>query len=95
LPGALVFSIFGGTGQLIANVIDRRPQSASQNEDGGLLRSKWSPVTFLSDQEYEKILEEKLLRVEAEIALVDDNIKELSVTEQKRQQQPKAQDPNA
>lgn len=34
-------------------------------------------MTFLSDKEYETILEEKLLRVEAEIAVVDDNIKEL------------------
>ncbi len=40
------------------------------------LQSKWSPVTPLSDEQYENILREKILQVEAEIALVDDRIEE-------------------
>lgn len=31
----------------------------------------------LTDQEYENILEEKLLRLDAEIAIIDDNVAEL------------------
>lgn len=39
--------------------------------------SKWIPLRTLSDQEYRWMLEEKLLSVEAEIALIDDKIQEL------------------
>lgn len=31
----------------------------------------------LTDQEYENVLEEKLLRLDAEIAIIDDNVAEL------------------
>jgi hypothetical protein len=43
----------------------------------GWLDSRWSPVKVLSDDEYEGMLQEKLLRLKAEIALVDENIVEL------------------
>ncbi|CAO1599182.1 hypothetical protein XANCAGTX0491_002922 [Xanthoria calcicola] len=39
-----------------------------------VLNSKWSPMKVLSDEQYETILREKLLRVEAEIAIVDEDI---------------------
>ena len=35
---------------------------------------KWSPMKVLSDEEYERMLQEKLLRVEAEIAVLDEKI---------------------
>ncbi|KAL8697650.1 MAG: hypothetical protein Q9201_007022 [Fulgogasparrea decipioides] len=38
------------------------------------LDSKWSPMKILSDEEYEKMLKQKLLRVEAEIAILDEDI---------------------
>ena len=47
-----------------------------------LAKKKWSPMTALSDEEYEKILSEQLLRIETDIALVDERIKELG--EEKR-----------
>jgi hypothetical protein len=86
----IFFSLFGGAGQLVANAIDWKPSSESATE--GFLKSKWSPVTFLTDEEYEKILEEKLLRVEVEIAIVDDNIKELRTAEESAKKQPTVQD---
>jgi hypothetical protein len=58
-------------------------ENKSDEPRGGILGSKYSPLTFLSDKEYETILEEKLLRIEAEIAVVDDNIKELRDKEAK------------
>lgn len=39
--------------------------------------SKWIPLRALSDQEYRDMLSEKLLGIEAEIALLDDKIEEL------------------
>lgn len=42
-----------------------------------MAESKWIPLRTLSDQEYRGMLREKLLSVEAEIALLDDKIQEL------------------
>jgi hypothetical protein len=35
---------------------------------------KWSPMEVLTDERYEEMLQEKLLKIEVEIALVDDRI---------------------
>lgn len=42
-----------------------------------MAQSKWIPLKSLSDDEYRGILGEKLLSIEAEIALIDDKIEEL------------------
>lgn len=52
-----------------------------------IFSSKWSPVTSISDQEYEKFLEKKLLKVEAELALLDDNVRALRASEHQGNQQ--------
>jgi hypothetical protein len=39
--------------------------------------SKWIPLKTLSDDEYRGILGEKLLSIEAEIAIIDEKIEEL------------------
>jgi hypothetical protein len=41
-------------------------------------------MKVLSDEEYEDMLREKLLKVDAEIALVDENIAALRVQEQRQ-----------
>lgn len=38
------------------------------------MQSKYSPVKHLSHEEYKQVLEDKLLRVDAEIAVLDDDI---------------------
>jgi hypothetical protein len=42
-----------------------------------LADSKWIPLKTLSDDEYRGILGEKLLSIEAEIAIIDEKIEEL------------------
>lgn len=92
VPGMIFWSVTGGLGQLAANVVSWRPSS----EPGrSFLQSKWSPVTYLSDHEYEKILEGRLLRIEAEIAIVDENIKELRDAEKRVEQQSTPRSPKA
>lgn len=39
-----------------------------------ILNSKYSPMKVLSDEQYEKMLKEQLVKVDAEIALVDEEI---------------------
>ena len=91
VPGMIFFSLFGGAGQLAANAINWNT-NPEESATEGFLKSKWSPVTFLTDDEYQKILEEKLLRVDVEIALVDDNIKELRAAEEQSKKQTPAKD---
>jgi hypothetical protein len=84
VPGAIVFAMLGGAGQTIYNLADAR-HGAYSNSPAKLetrsrwLDSKWSPVRVLSDDEYEGMLQEKLLRLKAEIALIDENIVELQM----------------
>ncbi|KAL2164329.1 hypothetical protein VTH06DRAFT_3545 [Thermothelomyces fergusii] len=80
IPGALVFSLLGAGGQSIANWWTARTADAAPKAGKGFW-STWSPIKPLSDKDYESILEEKLLRVEADIALIDDRIKELRASE--------------
>lgn len=39
-----------------------------------LAESKWVPLKALSDQQYEEMLNEKLLKIEVEISVIDDKI---------------------
>lgn len=41
------------------------------------MRSKWSPVTRLTTEEYENMLKEKLLVLEADLALANEEIERL------------------
>ena len=38
---------------------------------------KWSPIKKLSDREYEEMLQEKLVGVEADLAMVDEEIEKV------------------
>lgn len=83
IPGAVMFALFGAGGQAIYNAADTRNATAPKNESKqSWMGSKWSPLKVLSDKEYEEILQEKLLSVNAEIALVDESIAALRVQEQ-------------
>lgn len=66
-----MFTLFGAAGQMVANSM---PAKDTSKPKASWLASKWSPVTPLSDEQYEKMLEEKILKFEVEIALIDDNI---------------------
>ena len=81
----MVFALFGAAGQALYNSADARntEQADAPGKDlkTSWLNSKWSPMKVLSDQEYEEMLREKLLKVTAELALVDENIEALRLQE--------------
>jgi hypothetical protein len=85
IPGAIMFTLFGAAGQALYNSADARnsAQVATMEKDlkNSWLNSKWSPMKVLSDKEYENMLREKLLRVNAEIELVDESIEALRAQE--------------
>ena len=99
IPGTLMFTLFGFLGQTMYNRLDVRhtEQIALETkitEDGRKQRDrgfwgriaemKWSPMKSLSDEDYETILRERLLRVDADIALLDEKMDRLKEEGQKQ-----------
>lgn len=85
-----MFALFGAAGQALYNRADASHSEQAVLEEGkgdsktwkgSWLDSKWSPMKVLSDEEYEHMLQEKLLKVNAEIALVDESIEGLRLQE--------------
>ena len=92
VPGTIMFTLFGYLGQAIYDALDARHskqvasdmQAAAEGKtkDGKrfwerIAEMKWSPLTAVSDEDYGNMLKEKLLRVEADIALVDEEVERL------------------
>jgi len=50
-----------------------------------MAKSRWNPMRRLTDREYEDMLKEKLIRVEAEIAIVDEEVAKLEEMKVKAQ----------
>lgn len=76
------------------NVVDasRRERSADEvAERPSLMKrianARWSPMQNLTDEQYVSMLNEKLLTVEVEIAVIDDKISELRRAESKSKEQ--------
>ncbi|KAK1996568.1 hypothetical protein LX36DRAFT_580138 [Colletotrichum falcatum] len=75
VPGVIVFSLIGGTGQAFFNSMQDRPEVTEKKKS--IFDSSWSPLKKLSDDEYRDMIDEKMLKIDAEIALIDDKIAEL------------------
>ncbi|KAJ5993301.1 hypothetical protein N7451_009025 [Penicillium sp. IBT 35674x] len=86
IPGLVVFSLLGFCGQTAFNKVDAWQVERAQNPSNSkpfvqrMADSKWIPLRNLSDDEYRGILSEKLLGIEAEIALLDEKIEDLEKT---------------
>lgn len=81
-----MWGIVGLGGQYAYNVADawhtRDVLEASQMTNRPSLldrafRSRWNPIKKLSNEEYERLLNGKLLAVEVELAIVDEEIEKL------------------
>ncbi|KAL2222056.1 hypothetical protein M432DRAFT_207353 [Thermoascus aurantiacus ATCC 26904] len=81
LPGVIVFSLLGYLGQSSYNAVDRwrleNPDISTKTIVQRIADSRWVPLRSLSDEEYRNMLSEKLLGIEAEIAIIDEKIQEL------------------
>lgn len=89
VPAAIVWSLVGAGGQYAYNAYTRTADSRAEKKANkkSWLDSKWSPLTPLTDKQYESLLEEKILRIDAEIAIIDDNIAIIRAEEAKKQQE--------
>lgn len=84
LPGLVVFASAGYVGQRIYDALDERKMEEMRLEENGKkgngetwTNSKWVPWKKLTDDEYEGMLKERLLKVDAEIAILDDKLQVL------------------
>ncbi|KAF4979055.1 hypothetical protein FZEAL_4665 [Fusarium zealandicum] len=76
LHAMLVWTVVGAGGQMVVNhMASRQPQV--KDEKDSWFRSRWSPLKKLTDDEYTDMMSEKMLRIDADIALIDDRIAEL------------------
>lgn len=73
IPGTLVFGAIGTGSAYISQVL----QADESKPKTSWLDSKWSPMQRLSDKQYIDKLEEKILRLDAEIAIIDETIASL------------------
>ncbi|MCJ1467739.1 hypothetical protein MMC07_006364 [Pseudocyphellaria aurata] len=90
-----MFALFGLAGQSIYNRADgahtqsvlaaAAPVAQKQITPPSSWTKRYSPVRVLSDEEYESMLRERLLAVEAEIALLDEKIEGLRALEGERE----------
>lgn len=70
-----VWTTVGAVGQIIANRMAVRKPKVDDDKEGFFTR--WTPLKKLTDQEYKDMMFEKMLRIDADIALIDDRIVEL------------------
>ncbi|RJE23363.1 hypothetical protein PHISCL_04305 [Aspergillus sclerotialis] len=80
-PALIVSSFLGYAGQRSYNAIDawqlEQANTPSRPFLQQLAESKWIPLKSLSDEDYKAMLNQKILNIETEMALIDDKIEEL------------------
>lgn len=81
MPAAALCTLLGAAGQYSYNRSEARSMDQSSQDENAekhpWLNSKFSPMKVLTDQEYNVMLQEKLLNVNAQIALIDESIEAL------------------
>ncbi|KAF2429697.1 hypothetical protein EJ08DRAFT_697969 [Tothia fuscella] len=80
IPGTIMGTLIGYAGQKGYILLDERNTKALTTPSTvepfwkRVLSSKYSPMKPLSDEQYAQMLREKLLRVDTDIAVIDDDI---------------------
>lgn len=77
----MLFAALGAGGQALYNRADDQVSESTESTEpahksrmDAFLNSKWSPMRPLSTTEYETMIRERLLRVNADISLIDENL---------------------
>lgn len=98
IPGTIMFTLFGYLGQTVYEALDTRHseqvvldiQAAAEGKKRDrkhfwerIAEMKWSPLTAVSDEDYRNMLEEKLLSIEAEITVVDEEVERVKGEERR------------
>lgn len=82
LPTMVLGGVLAAGGQAVLNRLGSKAKDEGSKQEWDW--SRWTPLKKLSDYEYLHMLNEKLLKVEADIALIDDKIAELAKSNTER-----------
>ncbi|KIH92684.1 hypothetical protein SPBR_03143 [Sporothrix brasiliensis 5110] len=84
LPAVAIFSIFGASGQAVLNAMStgETPDAKSKSS---WLGSKWSPVTPMTDTEYATFIQDKILKLDVEVSMIDDQLATLRARKAQRE----------
>jgi hypothetical protein len=77
LPGAAMIGLMGLAGQSAYNLFSEGQRSESSPRRSIIQRlteSEWAPLKALSDQQYEEMLQQKLLKIDVELSMIDEKI---------------------
>ncbi|WPG99704.1 Hypothetical protein R9X50_00252300 [Acrodontium crateriforme] len=74
LPQAVLWSLLGYAGQFSFNKLTAPRPEGHVNFWRRMADKKWSPFTYMTDEEYTEVLREKQLRLDADISILDDKI---------------------
>ena len=93
LPGIVMFALFGGGGQMAVSrwgAGDEEEEGHDQTARRGrawrwLGERSWVPFRMLGDEEYAGMLREKMMRVDAEVELLDEKLAALEKEEKEQQ----------
>ncbi|QUC22015.1 uncharacterized protein UV8b_06256 [Ustilaginoidea virens] len=85
LPAIVLCGLLGAGGQAVADRSSSAQAGNSKDNASGWL-SRLSPLKKLTDDEYIDMMNDKILRVEVDIALIDDRIAELRAAEEGKEQ---------
>ncbi|CEJ90635.1 hypothetical protein VHEMI06403 [[Torrubiella] hemipterigena] len=86
LPSTLLYGVIGLVGQGIGYRW-QASKNAPKDDSGGFMRT-WSPLKKLTDEEYLDMMNDKILKVEVDIALIDEKIADLRQRERAQQDMP-------
>jgi hypothetical protein len=75
----LLGGVLAAMGQTGVNVFGQPLNISGLPGRIGQRLASWAPMKSLTDDEYEKLLQERLLRLDVEISLLDDQIADLKV----------------
>ncbi|KAK3064989.1 hypothetical protein LTR53_018317, partial [Teratosphaeriaceae sp. CCFEE 6253] len=97
LPATLMWSLIGGLGQLGFDrySVNARTRLETPREDfwTRMSRRKWFPLKALSNEEYAGMLREKMMKVDVEIAILDEKIAAVTKRQQDEANDIGASDP--
>lgn len=77
LPAALVFSLAGAGSQALLNKVDSSAASSSESKKDVWYLLEWVGLRKIPNQEYHEVLKEEILKVDASIALVKEDVARL------------------
>lgn len=88
-----MWGLTGCVGQVIYNRLYARPAAVVEGPQEGfwqrMANKSWTPLTYVSNEEYAEMLREKMMKIDVEVAILDekmDALRKIQAGEQDEEQ---------